>query len=349
MPTYNAVLSQTSTYKYEANSARERLTLDADLSVGWGRIYMGTYAATALYMINELRSHALLAAEPDYRVLDSLSEIIYQYRLKHAVDSRLLRIEALSAVVNYLKSRGIIDNAGPVASLYLQDIWDYFPRDYRPFGFRSRLILGISRIWQWDAGGQTEWWDNMSVLTYPDSAGVVDTSFSSVTQTSAYNSSDDTRLRYFGAAVEYEHPLDLRTQLSASLMGRSYFNSGQNEGGFSTDYSRFYDLGCSLGVGYIVSSRTRLDFSSQLTYTSRGEVNWSDDDPVNVSPVSDYHDLTYKLSARATYRLAIPTALTLSAEYSGDNSKLPSWYDYSAGKTASHGYSLGFSINHYLY
>jgi hypothetical protein len=73
----------------------------------------------------------------------ALTEIIYQYRLKHVIDARQHKIEALTHIMDFLLERGIIDHANPRECLFIADVWDYFPRPSREFGWQLKLGAGF--------------------------------------------------------------------------------------------------------------------------------------------------------------------------------------------------------------
>ena len=167
---------------------------------GWGRIYEGRYAATAMYMVDELKRNGLLKREPTFEEMRSLTETIYQYRLKHAVDARLHKIEALSKIMDLLAGQGVIDDAGPHGYLFIQDVWDYFPRDDRRFGYQIR------------AGGGLEYHYNSDQLRYH---GYVDY---------FRHRTSEGRRPFASVAVDCSRPFGLRWQFDVTGVGRYYFD-----------------------------------------------------------------------------------------------------------------------------
>jgi len=94
------------------------------LLYGYGRVYNGVYAATAMYMIDELKKAGYIDKEPSYPQMIEMTDIIYQYRLKYYDDRRIHRIEALTAVGEYLQQQGLADDFGTGGQLIIQDVWD---------------------------------------------------------------------------------------------------------------------------------------------------------------------------------------------------------------------------------
>ena len=81
---------------------RKKGAVSLTIGPGWGRVYEGQYAATAMYMVDELRNGGVLEREPSKEEMLQLTEVIYQNRMAHEVDHRLAKIDALNAVTAYL-------------------------------------------------------------------------------------------------------------------------------------------------------------------------------------------------------------------------------------------------------
>ncbi len=113
--------------------------LNAEFTPGWGRVYIGAFASTAMYMIEELRSNGLLKRSPTKEEMRTLCDMIYQYRQKHVIDERLRRIEALTAIMEYLQHTGVIDDLGPYGYFVIQDVWDYFPTPHYTVPLNERF------------------------------------------------------------------------------------------------------------------------------------------------------------------------------------------------------------------
>ena len=96
----------------DRESNRRDRAVELRLTPGWGRVYEGQYAATALYMIDELKGNGLLERVPSKKEMLELTEIIYQNRMAHEVDHRLAKIDALNAVTAYLTEIGVIGETG---------------------------------------------------------------------------------------------------------------------------------------------------------------------------------------------------------------------------------------------
>ncbi|MCD6248964.1 MAG: hypothetical protein J7J98_01360 [candidate division Zixibacteria bacterium] len=96
------VFSSISERQSETDSDIKQHSLRAELTSGWGRLYEGRFAVTAMNIVGELRNSGLIEREPSYDEELAMTELVYQYRQKYAIDSRLHRIEALDSIISYL-------------------------------------------------------------------------------------------------------------------------------------------------------------------------------------------------------------------------------------------------------
>jgi hypothetical protein len=336
-------------YIRHGNSSSETYSYTASVGAGWGRVYFGNYAATALYMIEELKNHGQLKSLPDRSQMDSLTEMIYQYRMKHAIDSRLRRIEVLGAVAAFLRAHGLADMADPVAGLYLQDVWDYFPTDQRKFGFIVQASAGVRDYRSWYGSGQRRTYFDSYIVRAANTDSIID----SVTYNDAYSSESHYSSRsnspVFTGSVSYFRPLSLRTQLNATATG-NYYLDPTNKGGYSTyTTEHYYDAACDITLDYIFSSRTRSRIGASAQYTTYESVEYYD-----TGTFDDYNrertDLgRFTLSGTLQYRIAIPTTLLGTLRYNTYRRNQRDDYDPRAPRATGHDYTLSLSISHALY
>jgi hypothetical protein len=351
------------------DNSDDRKAYSADIAVmpGWGRVYEGYFAATALYMIDELRREGRLNREPTPEEMRELCDLIYHYRLKHPVDTRLLKIDALQHVMDFFIERNIIGDPGPYGYLLIQDVWDYFPRQSRLFGFRFRVGPGISFTRYRSDRSMDEDRYYVYYFTYPTGNDTINSSRSEVVRSASLK--NEYRRTYLAAMAEYHKPLDIRWQLDALVSaryypdayrisnssGREYYSDAPNSGGTSdlyTVYNAMYRIDATGVIWYILNSRTssnlsigyiRDHYNSALhqTYTSLPGSS-------SVEPVGrDNQEIGY-LSLRGTlvYRLAIPTTLTVLAEYDHQTQEI---YQETTTNRHDHGYEFSVMISHYLY
>ena len=330
------------------------------LSPGWGRVYEGQYAATALYMIDELRKGGLLERVPSKKEMLELTEIIYQNRMAHEVDHRLAKMDALNAVTKYLTDIGAIAETGNFSYVLIQDVWDFFPHSSRNFGMLVKVGIG----WEYDYNKYERSRDEYSTLLeyqyHIDSADVIDTlqdyQGSTVDKTTIQSELDNSFLTF---GVEYYRPVSMRWQWDSfaelyyyvhaeGLRGRYHSSPGPRYGRppgiqlqSAPGIDNYYQFHLGSYGTYIYSSRTNLQIYGVLTY---------DHYEMPTEPGSGSTRTTKSwdgtLGSTLTYRMSIPTALTISAYYRDQGQQNVSEEDY---RTDTGRWSFSAAISHYLY
>lgn len=279
-------------------------TVDAATGLGWGRVYDGRFTATALYIVDDLKSNGILNRMPTHEEMDSLTKIVYTRRLESYDDSRLHRIASLLSIMKFLESRGIIAPSGPYAYLLIQDIWDYFPNDARRFGWTMKGGLGL------------DYYKRLVQTTdeQEDEPG-------SLTHTYKH----ETRVNqqpYILARGEYYKPFGLRWQVNAVLEGKYFFSSYYRYRSYQRryqpyqstsvqedreNYSDLYQVAAEIQLTYILDSRTRAGLTVENSYSH------SESDHRNLHRIRKENNLTCQ--AAIEYRITIPTTLAVSVEY----------------------------------
>ncbi|PWB74371.1 hypothetical protein C3F09_04030 [candidate division GN15 bacterium] len=358
-------------------------SVNGELSVGRGHIYIGQYAATTMYLVDELRRNGFIRQEPTESQMQQVTEIVYQQRLKHYVDYRLRRIEQLQAVMNYLKSEQIATIEDPLMPLIVQDVWDYFPYYNRSFGFQLRAGVGL----EYSRNSLKAFADDNSFTTFElrhrDSVQALD---SSANGSTSHMISDDrftVSLPYLFARAEYQKPVNLKWQVEIWGDARLYIQasaadrylrrvagtmwqtigadtawdtlvSGQ---GYSSEfnYKKFYSASVSTQVTYIYNSRTEAALSASLGYghldqeLKLNEIASTGPTATNtvrrfVGP--SFSNARFSLALSTEYRIAIPTTLYASIGYSTGYSPrnfITGYYKYKPQN-----FQISASINHYI-
>ncbi len=331
---------------------------------GWGRVYEGQFASTAMYIIDELRQNNLITLEPTYDQLYSLTEIIYQRRLIHKIDSRIHRIESIDKIVDYLIGEGIVNEYHPMSSIVIQDIWDYFPRTQRKFGFRIMAGPGIS--YEKNSSDYSYTQEQHSIrYEYPeDSPGSVDTTYQYESVTDMYEHQKvSSILPYLTAKAEYYRPINHRWQLNTYIDGKYYLNSYKERTAFRSHYNEFwkyeeddfdnYELNFDVTILYILNSRTDFSFSYDFTFENidykRSTLQKAGSSPYQLKEIEEIHNSywKYRLDFVGAYRIAVPTTLNFRAQYSAIDDKAET-LDVRDDNRNSDGYSFSVSISHYL-
>ena len=327
---------------------------------GWGRVYEGQYAATALYMVDELRNGGVLEREPSKEEMLQLTEVIYQNRMAHEVDHRLAKIDALNAVTAYLTEVGSIAETGHVSYVLIQDVWDFFPHSSRLFGTQVKVGTG----WEYNYSKSHQSRDDyVSRLTYQhhvDSTNILDTL---VNENSTYNTSHTSRSEFDNVFVtisaRHYRPVSMRWQWDGfaelyyyvhaeGLRGRYHSSPGPRYGRppgiqlqSAPGIDNYYQFHLGSYGTYIYSSRTNLQIYGVLTYD-----HYRTPTEPGSSSTRTTKSWDGRLGSTLTYRLSIPTALTISAYYRDQGQQNVSEEDY---KTDTGRWSFSAAISHYLY
>ncbi len=371
-PDYSGmVLIQNENDQRDNSSDFKYYNVDVNFMPGWGRMYEGQYAATALYIIDELQNAGLLRRTPTFDDMQGLTEIIYQYRLSHVIDKRLHKIGALSDVMEYLQSKGIIDDAGSHSSLLVEDVWDYFPNYYRKFGFKIRAGAGLEYNTRLQQGSQGMDRQMARVIHDENDPTDMDTTYSSDYQRVNFQHEKIEQLQaYLGLAAEYSRPINLRWQVDMTGEFRYYDNAYSTSvdqrivymDGMTTydrlideriEYQASHTIDVQGIARYIFNSRTSADFLAEYFhrhYNSAIRTNVFDQQAGEITiGEPDRHNLSEgSLTMRGTlrYRIAIPTTLSVGLDYALTESEV---YRTAVSEIDRHGYSLQVNISHYLY
>ncbi len=344
---------------------------DIDLSLallpGWGRLYTGDYASTAMYIIEELRNNGLLLREPTHDEMLQLCDIVYQNRLEHSIDKRIRKIESLDAIMGYLRQAGLSDDDGCKAHLLVQDVWDYFPRHSRAFGFRARLGPGFDLSYYRRRSTTDTYSYDLYTRYDPADPGIVDTAYDiSMYEYYYYCREIGEYDLYAKGIVEYSRPLSRQWQLDLLAAAKYYFSSHVTSNQWDVLYRKYDDGSTSSravegdeddidrryrmelhGYGtYIVDSRTELGFFAGYTYEC---LKADADSDVLLDPdIRETSRKSLELQGTFTYRISIPTSLNVYARYEHNRPYELYWIDI-YNESTSDRYSIGVSLDHYLY
>ena len=349
----------------ETSKDTKRYYVDLEFLPGWGRLYEGNFASTALYMIDELKRNGYLEKEPDYDQMMQLTEIIYQYNQKHVIDSRVRRIEALTAISEYLKNQNLTGGLNPSGQVIMQDVWDYFPRNSRKFGYRFRLGPTYSYYHWSDHSDIKESSLELDTHIDPYFHPLVDTlllvenkSDYSNHQTNSYQKADLTFM------FEYHRPLGLRWQFD----GRANYTTclkyendikeenTNNLSDYSTVYTERnikihdrYEADLSATATYIANSRTLLSMTGNYSIYHYRKTEVRKNDNIFLWERKDPSITQEGLFLRGSleYRIAIPTTLTVNATYELNSVEQPAADDYSDSDRSI--YVFDIRIEHYLF
>lgn len=350
--------------------SRDRRSYHACSSLlpGWGRVYEGEFASTAMYIVDELRKNNLLAYEPTTDQMLKLSAIIHQYRLKHAIDYRLHKIEAMETIGEYLRSEGLMVAPDPLGILAIEDVWTYFPKFSRRFGFRVRAGFGFDYEYDREQRKDTREYYNIHTYYHEDTTNVIDTTYFHA-DTSHYHTYDKNTetFPHIVVEVDYHRPFTYRWQLSLLAQMRYYIGATSERTtrrvyrntsetvtheNWEIDYKHFYEADCSGTIRYILNSRTSTRLLGTVGYghVDREVTHQTKDNSTITKTTYDgpsYDDWHYSVNLNVTYRISIPTTLTVSGSYRSGTDVRSVPDDYKVYDTE--GYSLAANITYYIF
>lgn len=339
------IYSEDPEYLYHRKVQSETLTeidqadfyIDASVTLGWGRKYDARFAATTLFLIEELRINGLLDREPTIEELTRLTEIIYLNRLKHVIDSRIRLMESLEEIIGFLKNEGLLVSERPLGYLLVQDVWQYFPNSTRYFGWR--VSAGVRDQYGYLKETRNEIGSRIETITiyHPDSSGISDSIITQYTRSGRHHEWKR-EWNFFSiiANLEYYRPLNLQWQLEGYITGE-YFLSQWAERSTKQTWDKSYKAAVSGALRYIMDSRSNLAIESSARYSTVREK------PANKTN----EDWEVTNGIRLSYRLAIPTSLNVLVAYTlGERNTDRVNDDF---ENDYNGFHIGISLTHFLF
>jgi hypothetical protein len=348
--------------EYELNANNYNINLA--VTPGWGRIYYGDYAATAMYIIDEFKKNSFLLNEPTDQQMSALSDTIHLYRKLHIIDNRIRLIESNNAITEYLVNEGIIADPGAYGGYIIHDIWQYYPTSNRKFGFRVRAGMGLDYFYGSGRGTDYNFRSDLKIRYDMDNENEIDTLM--------YNEYEYDRLThtkrskkypYLYSKIEYSKPLNMRWQFDSWLEMHYYLDAKEiserwkirydnpennSDSRRETDYNDYYEIECVSEIRYIIDSRTSANLTGKMIY----QTHWRD----TYNVYEEFRSIIDRLyiesldiifNLNLTYRIAIPTELRLSGSFSyHDIESGPGYVEYDA---ESRNYSITAKISHYLF
>lgn len=360
----NTVSSYTSVEESQSNNELENdnkyYQISASPTFGWGRKYVGLYGTTAIYMIDELKKNGILLNSPTDEQMIKLSELIYYYHNKHAVDARLLRIETFEEIANFLIEKKIISDKDVRTILTIQDVYDYFPNNNRYFGWTVEINPGITYMCRSSQNSQDMLRDLSNIEIDINSGDtVVVESYEDSRYQSYYKYRSEELESFLNFTFEYHKPINFKWQFD-SYFRVNYALQHYSEGDdfhsyiyddtlYTTnkyysfyDYEKDYSIQFSNYLTYFKSSRTSLSSNMVVGYTQyRTHVEYYD-------RIDDDENFSISVGSSLEYRIAIPTTLNVSASYSYrfNSDESTDALDY---ENDNNRFSLDASIEHYIF
>jgi len=352
-PTLNADIFERRIDHSYRRSVKKHLELSGELLIGWGRIYEGQYAATVLLFVEELGRRGLLISEPPRADLLDLTAMVHSYRLRHVIDSREHRAEALAAVMALMRERGLLDSESAAALFAIEDVWDYyFPAVERKFGWSVRFGFG-GRDWYESNHRHTS--DDSYVFRqarYRDSADVVDTLNHSFSRTmDAINDSDFWPTEFLILRLECFKPMGTHWQLNSSALVRSYIRKrphDKDDGDPTYARQNWREIVGDIELRYLRDARTTLLLYSDFGGAQRTTTRFPPSSAASQIPSEDTQSKwSLTVGAVVEYRLALPTSLFVEWSHSRGYSKTETVSG--VYRATSHGFELSAGLTHWLF
>ncbi len=337
--------------------------ISLELGTGFGRIYDGRYSVTSFNIINELSQRGFLHESPTYVQMIRLTEIVYQYRQKHIIDTRLHRIEGIEEIIDYLYRENLFSGKEVRGCLLIQDIWDYYPQEPRKFGMKFAIGFTIELGTRHDRLKTFRNFINYQITT--DSLGGSDTAFSPLedSYSKTYIENEQEKI-YFTGGVEYHRPFNHKWQLSIIVEGRLLIEDDTQYGRYvnqirpyapgsfskeGTEYRNNGELSGLVKMEYFYDSRTSLTFAIKGEGKAYRQRNYwfQSDNTKHYDQGFSYAENEFAVSSMIQYRISVPTTLRGHLSYAFFYGEA----DYGSYNPITKGDNLGFSLEiiHYLF
>jgi len=325
-----------------------------EVGLGYGRVYEGQFAAQALEIIELLKKYALLEKEPTTDDLIGLTQIIYFRRQESPIDVRDQRQVVLNEMADHLANQGLIARDARSAVPLLQDVWDYYDRYARPFGWQVQGNLGFA--YSSDRSDYTAVNDAINYRFEYDLAvpSVLDTVSQGRSRSHRHTYYREEYRDFYGEVLaSYYRPLSLRWQFNLEAGARYgfllnedelrrvfFFNSGPTQVFHDeNETSGWLDWFVTPSFRYVFDKRTSLSVTGQVSYIARTTNRYTIGRTSHPSP--GYYQY---LSIAGDYRITRPTTLRLifrgehfDQTYANDD-EFERW-----------SYRIDASVQHYLF
>lgn len=334
---------------------------------GWGRVYEGYHASTAMYVIDELYKHRLIAVEPSGSQMEELAEIIHQNRRSHAVDDRLSDIEAMQAISDFLVTEGILTRESSQADFLIQDVWRFFPPTSRRFGYRVMAGPGYTHTYTSRQDSRSSRSSSTDFTYHEYTPTNIDTVRTTTLASSYGKNTDERRSPHFLIGLDYHRPINHHWQADLHGTFTTYFSGDRewlsydtstrdgetkvNQTRAVTDVSGRRRVNLSGTVSYIPTSRTEVSLSGVFNHSQADyDIRRVETHPL-VEENEERTTSTEKLwrgaiTLTGTYRVSIPTRLSLMLAY--DKNSASTGQDKSDQQSDRGDYSVKLVVSHYI-
>ena len=290
-----------------------RIDFQGELRLGWGRVYRGGYAATAISIVDQLRRSGLVARSPNREDMLELTKLIHAYREGHGTDKREYRAQSLKSVVTFLHLQGIVAEEHPAVLLSVEDVLDYFSRADRRFGWSVQFGFGGHDVYYNNQFSQNVRTWSTEYRWNPDSSWIADTLYAThgVSENSS-RSRDFAPTDYVILKLDFYRPLSARWQLDLNAGSRFYLEPSmlfKDRAGFAYRWSLGRrTVSTRFSLQYFHDARTTLSLACTWIDSVRTERS-------RLLPDVRLHNWLLALMFLADYKLSPATTLNMEFLY----------------------------------
>lgn len=305
-----------------------RVDFAGEIRLGWGRVYRGKYASTAISIVDQLKRSGLITRTPNRSEMLELTRLVHGYREGHGPDEREYRASTLQGIVMLLHNQGVTADESAAVLLLVEDVLDYFPTGDRSFGWNAQVGFGGHDVYYNNQGDYDLRYSWTVSRSNPDSTLIIDTlQFSSSHSVHSYETRNFRPADHIALNLSYYRPLSARWQFDCSVVTWFYLN--RNTPSQAVPYQSGLDYQRSFDKRVIVS-RASLQYYHDARTTLILGCDWLDSVRTDryrvlyLTPLGNASDettdwrvrnWTLQLTVGADYRLSPATSLGLELTY----------------------------------
>jgi len=299
-----------------ASLVQHSLTFAPKLGLGFGRIEDVTDARQAIYMLEALHKNGVLSRQLSNEEVVALAQKISSEKNKRFFDSRLHKIDEISAVDSFFVASKALSKNDASYFTALYDMWDYGALFQRKSGWQFDFVLTPALDYKWIKNYSTSSVGNDWGLNKNNTLG-----------SSAVLSFDFEK----AASLRIQHSFS--ADLSGNYMKTNFKNLQLNESTTKSDYDKKTGaLSVDYKLGYYLNTRTNFNLLLGSCYTLSGYDNRSTN-----------KDFSFHLGANVNYYFSPRLKLVAQVETNHLYSR------YSGKDDTNHHNSVSASLTYSLF
>ncbi len=262
-------------FRYKDQIKTYQADLNLPILVGVGRIEEVQDARLAVYILDDLLKAGDLTRDPDKEDILAFASFITETKNQRFFDSRIRKIEEITAVDSFLIARGLKGKSDASYYTLINDNWDNASGPQRSAGRRFSIGL-VPNISTYQKG---RWYDLRDTLN----ATTIETQYKDMDQIETYGLD-------VAAFYNCEKPINLYWQQSVAAQIRYLLMYELNSIEYYEDGTLLLDekeninspggrLSANYSLGYFPNSRTNLTISAYGSLTKSWEKQTIDQEP----------------------------------------------------------------------